>query len=417
MELNFTETKTKSGVTLWILSSTNFNSVAVGVIVKCGTRDEIWPKEAGIAHALEHMHLQGTKNFPNNLKTTEYIEEIGGRINAFTNNERTLYFVRVPSSYAERGIRIISEQIKNAIIPENKISIEMKNVVQEIKKKNDSPQGFLWTISQKFIYDDHPVGRETLGLEESVLAFKQKDFLNFKQRYYNSSNYVFVVVGNITEDAAVELFDKYFENDSDIKSNIREEKSVMPKIDRQFVYNKELNQLHISIDALIGRGQDKDSLYLEFFRDMISGGMSFPLFQEVRDKRGLCYSIWASIVKRTDVGSFNVYIGTDPKRYKEAISATLEVIKNSKSDINLLNKVKNLKLGKLMLNYENTLDIVQWAVNDILFWGRPRGFEEIKREIEEVKIEDIEKAVDKYLKPEMIYTTFLAPKDFKIDEK
>jgi len=417
MELNFTETKTKSGVTLWILSSTNFNSVAVGVIVKCGTRDEIWPKEAGIAHALEHMHLQGTKNFPNNLKTTEYIEEIGGRINAFTNNERTLYFVRVPSSYAERGIRIISEQIKNAIIPENKISIEMKNVVQEIKKKNDSPQGFLWTISQKFIYDDHPVGRETLGLEESVLAFKQKDFLNFKQRYYNSSNYVFVVVGNITEDAAVELFDKYFENDSDIKSNIREEKSVMPKIDRQFVYNKELNQLHISIDALIGRGQDKDSLYLEFFRDMISGGMSFPLFQEVRDKRGLCYSIWASIVKRTDVGSFNVYIGTDPKRYREAIDATIGVIEKAKSDINLLNKVKNLKLGKFMLSYENTEDILMRTINDILFLGRPRGFEEIKKEIDEVTIENIKQAVDKYLGSEMIYTTFLAPKDFKIDEK
>lgn len=417
MELNFTETKTKSGVTLWILSSTNFNSVAVGVIVKCGTRDEIWPKEAGIAHALEHMHLQGTKNFPNNLKTTEYIEEIGGRINAFTNNERTLYFVRVPSSYAERGIRIISEQIKNAIIPENKISIEMKNVVQEIKKKNDSPQGFLWTISQKFIYDDHPVGRETLGLEESVLAFKQKDFLNFKQRYYNSSNYVFVVVGNITEDAAVELFDKYFENDSDIKSNIREEKSVMPKIDRQFVYNKELNQLHISIDALIGRGQDKDSLYLEFFRDMISGGMSFPLFQEVRDKRGLCYTIGASIIRRTDVGSFNIYIGTDPKRYREAIDATIGVIEKAKSDINLLNKVKNLKLGKFMLSYENTEDILMRTINDILFLGRPRGFEEIKKEIDEVTIENIKQAVDKYLGSEMIYTTFLAPKDFKIDEK
>ncbi len=165
----------------------------------------------------------------------------------------------------------------------------------------------------------------------------------------------------------------------------------------------------------MGRGRDKESLYLEFFRDMISGGMSFPLFQEVRDRLGLCYQIGASITKRTDVGNFNIYIGTDPKRYKEAINAIIEVIKKSKTSIELLNKVKNLKLGKLMLNYENTQEIIYWVINDILFLGRPRGFEEIKKEIEEVKIEDIEKVVDKYLKPEMIYTTFLAPKDFKIE--
>jgi predicted Zn-dependent peptidase len=415
MELNFTETKTKSGVSLWTLSSPNFNSVAVGVIVKCGTRDEIWPKEAGIAHALEHMHLQGTKNFPSQLETTEYIEETGGMINATTNNERTFYFIRVPSNYVERGVQIISEQMQNAIIPENKIPTEMKNVVQEIRKKNDNPQGFLWRISQKFIYGNHPVGRETLGTEESVLAFKQEDFLNFKKRYYNSSNYNFIAVGNITEDKAMELFDKYFEKSAEENPNARKEEVVIINSNKQFVENKELSQLHISLDALTGRGSDKESLYLEFFRSMISGGMSFPLFQEVRDKRGLCYSIWASFSKRTDVGSFNIYIGTDPKRYKEAINATLEVIKNSKSDVNLLNKVKNLKLGKLMLNYENTLDIAQWAVNDILFLGRPRGFQEIKKEIEEVKIEDIERVVDKYLKPEMIYTTFLAPKDFKVE--
>jgi len=408
------ETKTKSGVTLWTLSSTNFNSVAVGVIVKCGTRDEIWPKEAGIAHALEHMHFQGTKDFPDSMKLTEYIEEIGGKMNAFTNSERTFYFVRVPSDYAERGVYIISEQIKNAIIPENKISVEMKNIVQELRRRNDSPQGYLWQISQEFIYGNHPLSKDVLGTEESLMSFTKNDFLTFKNRYYNSSNYIFVVVGNITENKALKLFDKYFEKSEGMPNN-RQHEGIIDKQNKQFIKNKELDQLHISLDALAGKGGDKESLYLEFFRDMISGGMSFPLFQEIRDKLGLCYQIGASITKRMDVSDFTIYVGTDSKRGKEAIDATINVIEKSKSDENLLNKVKQLKLGQLMLSYENTSDIIRRTSNDIIFLGRPRGFEEIKKEIEEVQIEDIKKTVDKYLNPKAIYTTMLAPKDFKAD--
>ena len=414
MELNFSETKAKSGVSLWTLSSSNYNSVALGVIVRCGTRDEIWPKEAGIAHALEHMHFQGTVNFPNSMKLTEHIEETGGRMDAMTNNERTFYFSRVPASYAERAVRVISEQIKNSVFPEEKIPIEMKNIVQEIRKRNDDPRGFLWRLSQKFIYNNHPASRDTLGGEESVLAFTKNDFLAFKKRYYYPSNYLFIAVGNITEAETLKLFNKYFSDKSEINPNKRKNEKVAIRSTKQLIERKELDQLHISLDALIGEGGDKSSLYLEFFRDMISGGMSFPLFQEVRDKRGLCYSIGAAIVKRSDIGSFNIYIGTDPKRYKEAIDATFEVIEKSKFDANLLNKVKNLKLGQLMLSYENTQQIIMMAANDIFFSGAPRGFEEVKKEIEEVTIENVEESVKKYLNPEFIFTTMLAPKDFTV---
>jgi len=397
---------------LWTLSSPNYNSVAVGVIIKCGTRDEIWPKEAGIAHALEHMHFQGTESFPSSMKLTEYIEETGGRMNAFTNNERTFYFSRVPAGHAERAVCVISEQINKPIFPEEKIPIEMKNIIQEIGRRNDNPQGYLWMLSQKFIYNNHSLARDVLGIEESVSAFTRDNFLAFKKRYYDPSNYVFIAVGDIEENEALKLFDKYFEEKSKIEPNNRKNEKVKTRPEKQFIENKDVNQLHISLDALIGEGKDNTSLYLEFFRDMISGGMSFPLFQEVRDKRGLCYSIGASITKRSDIGCFSIYVGTDHKRCKEAISATLEVIEKFKSDEGLLEKVKNLKLGQLMLKYEDTQQIITMAVNDILFLGKPRGFEELKKEIEEVTIENVEESVKKYLNPESIFTTMLAPRDF-----
>lgn len=415
MEHNFSKAITKSGAPLWTLSSPNYNSVSIGVLVKGGTRDEIIPKEAGIAHALEHMHFQGTENFPNSLKISEYIEEVGGEINAWTSDEKTFYFARVPSEYAERAVQIVSEQIEKSIIPAEKIPIEMKNVIQEINRRNDNPRSYLWKIVSDFIYKGHPLSKDTLGSKESVSAFRRDDFLNFKRRYYNPANYTFIAVGDISEARARELFDKYFVEHPNSQPNIRRRETLPVQAEKQFIERKELDQLHVGLDAIVGSGMDKSSLYLEFFSKMISGGMSFPLFQEVRDKRGLCYSINSSISRESDFGSFDIYIGTDPKRYKEAIGATLEVIDKSKTNEELLNKVKRLSIGRLLLAYEHTGNIIMKAERDITYLGYPRGFEETKKEIEEVTIDNIKQAVDQYLKPEQILTVLLAPKDFVAD--
>jgi predicted Zn-dependent peptidase len=415
MELKITQVRTNVGVPLWMLSSSGHNSVTVGVLVACGARDEDLPKEAGIAHALEHMLFQGTKSFPNNMKLSSYIETIGGGINGRTGHERTLYHARVPVGYAERGVRVLSEQINASIFPEEKIPVEMKNIVQEIRRVNDDPHGRLWHLSQSFIYNNHPLSNEISGTEESVTAFTKRDFLSFKERFYNPANYIFIAVGNISQDEALKLFNRYFEGDYTGTPNVREKVRIIRRKERQFIEKRELDQLHLSLDALVGKGRDKSSLYLEFFRDMISNGMSSPLFQEVRDKRGLCYAVYANLHRCSDIGSFKIYIGTDSKRYKEAIVTALRVIEKSKKNKHLLGKIKKLKLGRLMLRYENTLDVFFAAADDILFLGRPRGLDEIREEIEEVKIENITESVDRYLKPNQIFTTMLAPKSFKTD--
>ncbi|MFA5300701.1 MAG: pitrilysin family protein, partial [Lutibacter sp.] len=353
-QTNFVKCETKSGVPLWVLPMPYLDSISIGVAVNAGTRDEVWPKEAGIAHALEHMHFRGTKDFPNSQKITEYIEETGGKINARTSSEFTFYDCRLPSKYAERAIHIISEQFKNSIFPEDKIPVEMKNIIQELHRRNDDLQRYLWKISQEFIYNNHPLSKDTLGLEKSLQNFKKEDFLSFKERYYNSSNYTFVVIGNIESEKAVELFDKYFPEKIKKQPNIRPIENINLSSNRVNIVKKDIQQTHISLSPIIGKVSDASWLYLDFYASMISGGISFPLFQEVRDNLGLCYAISAGTSRQTDFSRFNVYIGTDHKRYKQAIEAIFEIIEKYKRDEFLLEKVKNLKLGKLSLNYEHT---------------------------------------------------------------
>lgn len=411
-QTNFIKCETKSGVPLWVLPMPYLDSVSVGVAVNTGTRDEIWPKEAGIAHALEHMHFQGTKDFLNSRAIAEYIEETGGIINARTGREWTLYHCRLPSKYAERAVRIISEQIKNSIFPEEKISVEMKNIIQELHRRNDEPQRYLWELSQKFIYNNHSLAKDPLGLEESLQNFKREDFLNFKKRHYDSSNYTFVVIGNIDPKVAVEIFDKYFPEKIEKQPNIRPVENINLSSNRVNVIKKDIQQTHISLSPIISKADDLSWLHLSFYASMISGGMSFPLFQEVRDKLGLCYAVGANTSRQTDFGRFNIYVGTDHKKYKQAVEAIFEIVEKYKKDETLLEKVKNIKLGRLSLNYEHTGEILFQAVNDIVYIGRPRGFKEIKEEIESVTIQNITQSVDKYLQRESFFTTILAPNSF-----
>ncbi len=411
MDLNFRRLDTKSKSPLWIFPQPSANSVALGVLIFAGTRDENWPKETGIAHALEHMLFQGTTKFPSSAKVSGYIEEVGGRLNAWTSKEMTFYHLQLPAEHVKRGTEILSQQIAASIFPEEKIGIEMKNIIQEIRRRNDNPNSFVFRLHHELIYGNHPLGRDTLGTEESVAGLSREDFLNFQKRYYNSSNMVFIAAGKISDKEAVDLFDEFFPFVAG-KKNKRKPVDVTDFSTKSKIEKREITQVHLVLSSVAGSAALADSSTLELFGVMVSGGMSFPLFQEVRDKRGLCYEIHAGLNKWSDFSNFNIYVGTDPKRYQEAINASLEVIEKSKSDATLLERAKALRIGRLALYFENMADVIDIAARDITFLGAPRGQAQIKAEIEIVTIGDVENAVSKYLSKDRISTTMLVPLGF-----
>lgn len=407
--LNFEKLTTKTGVPLYVMSLPHVNTVAAGVLVKAGTRDEQWPKEAGLAHALEHIVFHGTKNFATSKEVSAYIEEIGGILNAWTWSENTFFWNQVPEKYKERSVSICSELVNNPKIPTEKIPTEMSNIVEEIRRANDDPAQFTAMLSQKFLYGEHPLGKNTLGTEKSVKSFTRDHFLAFRKRLYDPVNYTFIIAGAITSEEALLLFEKNFPQNATLKENIRSLVEINDSGERKFIYKKQLEQVHVSLSAPMGKSSEKSSRALDLFTTMLDGGMSFPLFQEVRDKKGLCYEINASVVKFSDVGTFDITIGTDPFRFQEAINTTLEVIDKSKGDAFLLQKAKDVELGRLALRYENTGSIINAAAMQIFQDGKPYGYKELAEEIEKINIEDVTQAVDRYLSPEQIRQVLLAP--------
>ena len=415
--LNFEKLVTKTGVPLYVMSLPYASTVAAGVLVKAGTRDEQWPQEAGLAHALEHMiYIGGTKHFPTGKELTGYIEEVGGYSNAWTTKEATFFYAQVPVQYKERAVHIIGETITNSIFPAEKISTEMKNIVEEIRRSNDDADHLLYDLAMSFLYNDHPLGRKTLGTIESVSSFGKLDFERFRNKYYCSENYAFVCAGNIEPDEALGWFEQYFPNiqtESHIP-NVRSSNPLRDSGERLHIRKKQLDQVHLVLTVPIGKREDTSSEALEIYRSMIDGGASFPLFQEVRDKRGLCYEIGAEVDKNSDIGNFSIGIGTDPTRYQEAIDRSLAVIQENKTDATLLRRAQELILGRLALRYENTGNIINIAASDILDNDKPFGYEQLKERIESISIADVTNAVDTYLRPEQFRCVLLVPESLNI---
>lgn len=411
--MKFIKRITKTGVTLYALPMPAANTVASGVMVNVGSRDEIMPKEAGLAHSFEHLFFQGTNKFPDQKILSEYLEGVGGRKNGLTYKEHTFFLNQVPFSEFERGVNYLSEQMQYSLIPEDKIKKEINVILQEIKRKQDNPSGLLYDLAYEAIYKEHPLGHPVLGNEKSLLDLKREDFINFMKRYYNSANFTFFVAGRVDADEAAEMFDKYFISEIPGEKNVRSLQMPNQDIPKKIIFNRPINQANIYLAASISEISAKEKWCLDLFGSMIGNGMSSPLFEEVRDKRGLCYSINASFHWRSDLGLFTVYMATSKEKYQEAIDLVFPIIAANKNNEALLEKAKKKELGSLAMRFESPWNIILSAAIATATMGKPYGYEEVQGAIEDITIQDIEAAVDKYLKSEQFTTVILAPEDLK----
>lgn len=406
--MNFEKLTSESGMPIYYYKMPFIKSVTMGILVKVGTRDEIWPEEAGIAHALEHMVFRGTEDFSTGKELSAYIEDVGGQINAWTDEEMTFFWNKLPFDKLERGIHCLSQMMRKSLFRQGDVQQEMKAVIQETKRANDDPEQYLWIKAEEIIYNGHPLGRNILGIEESVNSFNSANFIHFVRKFYHPANLRFIIVGNFNIEQVRDLIEKYFPEKAIESSNQRKKiKAKLPK-EKLFVETRQIEQCHLMISTSVCKYKSPDIWPLSLFRTMISGGMSSPLFQEVREKRGLAYEVWANCNFKSDIGDFIIYIGTDRKDKDEAIKVALKVMEESKT-VKLLKKAKEMSMGKLALLYENPSSILRAATREIGTADKIISFEEKTQKINEVTIDQIEEVCEKYLLEERLITVMLMP--------
>ena len=375
-----------NGLRVAVEEMPEIKTASIGVWVNVGARYEE-KEENGLAHFLEHLAFKGTKT-RNALEIAEKIEDIGGYINAYTGREVTNYSAKVLSEHVNIGLDVLSDIILNSTFLNTEIEVEREVIIQEIGMYLDTPDDVVFDWLQSICYPNQPIGRSILGSPENVKRFRQKDFFNFLQKYYVPKEMIICVAGGVRHTEVFRIIEESF----GFLDYIDAPKPIKAEFGGgEYRKEKDLEQAHFAF-ALEGPKLTDLNLYdARVFTSILGGGMSSRLFQEIREKRGLCYSIFSFIETLSDTGSIVIYSGTGRDQVSELSNVVADELKKLSSNV-LDNEVKRakaqMKAGMLMA-LENPFSRCERMARSLNAWGRIIDLEEIIEKIEEVNVKKV----------------------------
>jgi len=383
-------------------------SVSMGVWVNAGARDE-FSDQNGLSHFIEHMIFKGTE------KRTAYqiakeFDAIGGHTNAFTSMEITCYYAKVIDAHLETMVEILSDIFLNSRFDPEEVEKERPVILQEIGMTEDSPEDYIHTIIGKNFWGDNPLGRSILGSRENVISFDSKMIKDFFHRFYQPDQIVISIAGNVEHDRIVDLVGPAFKTVK--RSNGLPERHTPRANSRTTVSERKLEQVHIGVGCQGLSTTSPDRYALSVMNTILGGNMSSRLFQEIRERRGLAYSVYSFISSHADTGMFGVYAGVSPAKASDTTELLLNELKKLKKnpvDASELKDAKEFIKGGILLSSESTDNhMVRLAQNEIYF-NQQISLEKIIASVESVTENDILNLADMLLNSRKPAVSLLGP--------
>ncbi len=388
-----------NGLTLLTERISEMRSVAMGIFACVGSGSET-DNIAGLSHFVEHMAFKGTKKRSAFQIASEF-DAIGGKSNAYTSKEITNYYAVVLDKHLETAVDILSDIVLNSLYDPKEMELEKGVIVEEIKMYEDTPDELIHDLFTELIYHGHPLGRPTIGSEETVRSLKREDILDYMKEHYTPDNTIISLAGNVEHEEALKLIEPYF---SKMKGRREYSAQPSPTVKKGSVLKqKKTEQIHICLGCG-GPSQNSDDRYAFSVLDTVFGGsMSSRLFQEVREKRGLAYAIYSYNAALKNDGLYVVYAGTSKNTFRQVIDITIDEmgkIKKSGLTKEEIERSKEHIKGSLVLGLESTSSRMSWLARSQFLYGRVLTIDEIFEKIDKVSSDDIIKTANKYLKDE-----------------
>ena len=386
------------------------NIVHCGIFLGIGSRDES-PENQGIAHFWEHMAFKGTKR-RTSIDIIESLDSIGGELNAFTDKEKVVFYASVRDQYFERAVDVLTDITFHSTFPKKELEKERGVILEEMAMYFDSPDDSLQDELEAVIFKNHPMGMNILGKEETVRAFKKKDFVSFFAEHADNRKIVFSCIGNISLKQVERLAKKYLERKTIFKSNAKRKKFGTYKQNEKILQRgSKQARCAIGRDAYPLLHENRIPLYL--MSNIIGGpGMNSRLSLSVREKHGLVYAIDAHYHAYSDTGMFAIYFGTEPKQVKKCITLIrkemnkLCIKRLSPSD---LASAKEQIKGQLALSEENNLGLMIMMGRAVIDHGRVPLLEELFDKIDKVNSLTLQRVANEMFDETKLSYLFMEP--------
>ena len=405
-----------NGLTLLTESMPHMRSVAIGVWVRRGSRHESLA-ECGLSHFIEHMVFKGTQS-----RTAEQIaaqvDSIGGNMDAFTAKEYAAFHLKVLDEHVPLAVEILSDIVRHPLFDPEEMTREKKVIFEEMNMVEDTPDDLVMELLSETFWPDHPLGRPILGTRDSLSSFSRDQLAAFFHAVYRPSNLVLAAAGNLEHDAIRALVEETF---GDLAAGgTGEAEAAPPPADGMVLRSKkELEQVHLCLGRPAPAQAHDDRYAAHILNTVLGGSMSSRLFQNVREKRGLAYSISSGIATYTDTGSITVYAGTSLDSLDEVIRLTLEEMRRVRDEPlpdEELRRAKDHLKGSLLLSLESTGSRMSYLARQEMYFGRFFSTEELAQRIERVTAEEVRQIAQDFFDPKHIALTALGNlEDFRID--
>ncbi len=377
-------TRLSSGLSVLTDRMPHLESASLGVWVGSGSRDEK-PDEHGISHLLEHMAFKGT-NRRSAKQIAEAIEAVGGDLNAATSVESTAYFCRVLKADVPLALDVLSDILSEPAFDPAELQREQNVIVQEIGATEDAPDDLVFDRLQSIAFPNQPVGRSILGTPETVRSFNPARLRTYLKRNYRGPDLLVAAAGAVEHKQIVAEAEKRFASFNGPAAPVPQPAHFGGGVK---VETRDLEQVHIAL-ALEGLPVNDDTLYsLQVFTSVLGGGMSSRLFQEVREKRGLCYTIQAFHMPYSDTGLFGLYAGTDEADAPELMRVVIDEITGATEQLDQteVNRAKAQMKAGLLMALESSEARVGQLARQMLAYGRPIPLDEIVAKVDAVTVD------------------------------
>lgn len=376
----------------------SMRSVSLGIWVGTGSRHEN-PQNNGISHFLEHMFFKGTDKY-NAKELAQVFDGLGGQVNAFTSKEYTCFYARVLDEHFMTALDTLADMMFHSKFDADEIEKEKKVVIEEIRMYEDTPDELVMDLLAEQVYGSHPLGYTILGTEENLRSFTRQDILNYIALRYRPENIVVSVAGNVSESQVVEAVTQLFQNSF---AEVREQPAellVPPFRFQVAAREKEIEQVHLSL-ASPGIPVGDARLYpLILLNNVLGNTSSSRLFQEIREDRGMAYSVYSYHSSNLDSGMFGIYAGTSPE-YVETVLTLIRQICNDMAETGLtaeeIQKAKEQVKGSMMLSLESTSSRMSRLGKNELLLGREITIDETLSAINAVTVEDVHRVAKEIL--------------------